>query len=217
MKVKLFSEVADQMTGRGGWQRGDGDTVFINPKLGSVTHVAICKDDGTPMWDQFIHFEPIGAISLPVNSKGEVGLVSVERPTFRIGTDQQTFPALDLDNLGCPSLEFPRGFPKKGEIGAQTAKREGEEELGSPITNVGLLGHLTPNTTFHPHRIPVYLVGVDNQFKGTTPPDVNEKILNVQWMTAPAVINLMANGAINCAMTLGTWALYHAHLTRDRL
>ncbi|MFH1098935.1 MAG: NUDIX domain-containing protein, partial [Candidatus Uhrbacteria bacterium] len=179
--MRPFSEVAKEMEGKQGWRRGEGDDVFVHSKLGVVRHVVICRDDGTPLYDQFIHFEPIGAVTVPVNSKGELGLVRVERPTLKADVTGNTFPLLNVADLGVASLEFPRGFPKKGEAAAQTAAREGEEELGSPILGVEQIGELTPNTTFHPHRIPIFLVRVNEEFKGTLPPDVNEKILKVEW------------------------------------
>ncbi len=214
MKVRPFSEVADLMVGKQGWQQGTGDVVFQNPKLGQVLHVAMCKDDGTPMWDQFIHVEPLGAVTVPVNKKGEFGLVKVDRPTVK-SPEQYRYPELNLADLGVSSLETPRGFPKKGEAGAQTAHREGEEELGSPIELVKKIGEITPNTTFHPHRIPVYFALVNHEFAGTAPPDVNEKILKVEWVSTEDLNRRIAAGEINCAMTLAAlqlFAAYHAQV-----
>lgn len=200
MKVRSFGEIAEALGDRRGWRPGAGDVVLAHPSLGRVVHVGICKDDGSPMYDQFLHLEPVGAITVPVNSKGELGLVEVERPGVREAADY-TFPNLDLTKFGHPSLEFPRGFPKKGEIAQQTAAREAGEELGSPIRDVRFIGELTPNTTFHSHRIPILLAIVDEGFAGAPPPDVNEKILKVRWHALDAVFACIRLGQIHCGMT----------------
>lgn len=207
MKVRPFSEVANLMGGRQGWWRGEGDVIFEHPKMGRLLHVAICKDDGTPMWDQPLHAEPIGAVTVPENKRGELGIVKVDRPTVR-SPDLYRFPELDLSTLGVASTETPRGFPKKGEEGAQTAAREGAEELQSPILDVVLIGRYTPNTTFHPHRIPVYRILVDSDFAGTVPPDVNEKITKVEWVSEGDFLDRIKRGEIHCGMTLAAYTLF---------
>lgn len=201
MRVRAIQEV-DGL----GWHPGSG-VVFEHSKLGRIVHVAICKDDGTKLYDQPMHLEPVGAVTVPVNSKGELGIVEVERPTVRSAAEYR-YPDLDLATLGVASLEFPRGFPKKGELGAQTAAREGEEELGSPIRSVRQVGEITPNTTFHPHRIPVFLVRVDERFAGTMPPDVNEKILKVRWISVNEFMRLIADGRVHCGMTKAAFCHY---------
>lgn len=222
MKVRTFSEVEAELGEKRGWRQGSGDEVLVNPKLGVVRHVAICRDDGTPLYDQFLHIEPIGAITVPVNTKGELGVVTVERPGVRDMKWYQFPGGPDLSLLGCPSMEFPRGFPKKGELAAQTAAREGEEELGSPILSVQQIGEITPNTTFHPHRIPVFLVRVNEAFAGTMPPDVNEKILKVEWRSLEDVMSRIRGSKIHCGMTKAALCHYLAemhseeYLPRDR-
>ena len=208
MKVRLFQEVADQLGARQGWKAGEGDRVLVNPKMGAVVHVAMCNDDGTPLWDQFLHFEPIGAVTVPINLKGEFGMVRVYRPTIRPDAVYD-FSDIDatIERLGATSVEFPRGFPKKGERVDQTARREGEEELNSPILEVRQLGEITPNTTFHPHRIPVFGIKVDERYAGALPPDVNEKILKVTWMSPEQIRECVAQGEINCGMTLAALCL----------
>lgn len=208
MKVRLFSEVADQMEGRQGWHRGEGDDIFVHDKLGRVVHVAMCKDDGAPMWDQFLHLEPVGAICVPINLYDQVGMVRVERPSIK-DCELYQFPDLDLEHIGTSSLEFPRGFPFKGEGSEQTAGREAAEELGSPIRKVLLLGRITPNTSFHPHRIPVYLVEVDSDFQGDLPPDVNEKILRVEWIHYSHLKERVIAVDVHCGMTLAAMTLVY--------
>lgn len=211
MLVKKISTVLDSL--KVAWQRMEGNVVFSHPTKGSIIHVAMCKDDGTPLWDQPLHAEPVGAVSVPVNSKRQFGVVRVERPTVK-ASKLYTYPDLDLRALGVTSIEFPRGFPEKGERGAQTVRREVEEEIRSPIRKVTEIGEITPNTAFHPHRIPVYLVVVDESRTTDIPPDVNEKILAVEWMDPYSLTQMIRDKQIHCAMTLAAFTLAMANIER---
>lgn len=192
---------------KSGWNKGEGDVVLVNPALGKVVHVAVCNDEGKPLYDQFLHAEPVGAVTVPMNSKGEIGIITAVRPTAKPGTYSYQEFENDFSNLGCESIEVPRGFPMKDEIGTETAMREGGEELGSPIKSVSLLGEITPNTTFHPHRIPVYLAQVDENFTGPMPGDVNEKILKVTWVTKAKLLTMVRDDKIYCGMTMAAITL----------
>jgi 8-oxo-dGTP pyrophosphatase MutT (NUDIX family) len=107
----------------------------------------------------------------------------------------------DFPKLGAPSLECPRGFPFKGKKSQETAVREAGEELGSPVLESKLIGYSRPNSTFHPHQIPIYLVRVDEEFRGTVPADVNEKILKVTYYPAAEVKNMIKAKKITRGMT----------------
>lgn len=192
---------------KSGWNKGEGDVVLVNPALGKVVHVAVCNDEGKPLYDQFLHAEPVGAVTVPMNSEGKIGIITVARPTAKPGTYNYPNFENNLSNLGWESIEVPRGFPRKGEIGAQTAAREAGEELGSPIKLIELLGEITPNTTFHPHRIPVYLAQVDENFTGPIPGDVNEKILKVYWVTKSELLGMVKDNQIYCGMTMAAITL----------
>ncbi|MFH1099095.1 MAG: hypothetical protein V1723_04235, partial [Candidatus Uhrbacteria bacterium] len=74
------------------------------------------------------------------------------------------------------------------------------------------IGELTPNTTFHPHRIPIFLVRVNEEFKGTLPPDVNEKILKVEWKSLADLLALIRDGRVHCGMTKAALCQYLAHI-----
>lgn len=174
--------------------------------LGQIIHVAICRDDGTPMWDQPIFVEQRGGITVVMNDKGEVGMIEVERPVIR---SVEGFDYMDFDPtaLGRPSWEFPRGFPKKGETTEQTAAREAGEELGSPIKEIVKLGEVSANTTYFPIPQPVYLAMLDDSFTGTIPPDINEKILQVSWKSEEQFSQMVRDGQIVCGLTLAAWAM----------
>jgi len=204
-----------------GWHP-PGSVVLDNPKLGRVVHVAVCKGDGTKLWDQPLHIEPVGAVTVPVNSRGELGVVDVWRPTI-VSPEAYRYPDLDLSQLGVMSTEFPRGFPKKGETGAQTAMREAQEELGSPIRKAAQIGEMTANTTFYPQRIPVYAACLDEARAADVaakrvlpPPDVNEKILNVQWVPYQELFQLMRDRKLHCGMTQAALCLYLASVAEAR-
>jgi len=215
MKVRLFSEVEME---RAGWKRDEGDVVFYNPALGAIVRVAMCNDEGTPLWDQFLHMEPVGAITVPVNSNGDLGFVVQQRPTIS-SSELYIYPNLEseerkseivrvLDIVGTPSLELPRGFPLKGEAPEQTAKREADQELDSPILEVQRIGEVVPNTAFNPHRIPVFLAKVNEKFDGEYPPDVNEKILKVEWNDPRSVKRMIAGEEMFCGMSLAALSFY---------
>ena len=210
MRVRPMSEVGlENCPNPNHWERRDGDVVLEHPVMGSIVSVAVCNDDGTPRYDQFLHTEPIGAITVPVNTEGEIGLIEIERVSFKFGAEQ-VWPITDFSALGEVSIEIPRGAPRKGEAAKQTALREGQEELNSPILSVEQIGMLTPNTTFHPHRIPVYHVRVDHRREGPIPLDVNERILKVRWHPEAQVRDLIRRGKIYCAMTLAALAMHLA-------
>lgn len=161
-------------------------------------------------------------MTVPVNSRGEVGVIDVWRPTIP-SAEQYRYPDLDLSQLGVMSTEFPRGFPKKGETGAQTAMREAGEELGSPIRKVAQIGEMTPNTTFYAQRIPVYVAWLDEARaadvaakRAAPPPDVNEKILNVRWVPYQELFRLMRERKLHCGMTQAALCLYLASVAEAK-
>ncbi|MBU0649224.1 NUDIX hydrolase [Patescibacteria group bacterium] len=203
MKVIPFSEVPGKEPG---WKRGEGDVVLYHPTYGEIRHVWVCDKEGKPHHDQFLHNEPIGAVTMPMRKDGKVGFITADRPCFPPGKEH--FPLKDFEVLGCESLELPRGFPKKGERSEQTAKREGAEEIGSPILEVSEIGQITPNTTFNPHRIPVYLAKIDEDFVGEVPPDVNEKILGKVFLSKDEIMEKLKNQEIFCGFTLAALSLW---------
>jgi hypothetical protein len=197
-----------------GWQRGEGDQVLVNPQFGEIVRIGVQGPNYA--YDAFLHNEPIGAVTLPIRSDGCVGFITSFRPTFKAGTHRFPIRKEDFGNLGCESLELPRGFPIKGEPADQTAKREGAEELGSPIISVKKLGVVTPNTTFHPHQIPVYLAEIDEKFEGDIPGDVNEKILGKIFLEPKAVLAKIVAGEIYCGFTLSALMMWLSGIMSDK-
>lgn len=223
MRVRPFSEVRQLLGDKRGWFPDTSDAVLSHRDgKGTFLHVAICKDDGSPIWDQPLHLEPVGAVTVPVNKRGELGVIDVWRPTIPSAAEYR-FPNVDLTKLGVMSTEFPRGFPKKGEAAMQTALREAQEELGAPIRKVAQIGETTPNSTFHVHRIPVFVAWLDEALaadivakRALPPPDVDEKILNVRWVPYQELFRLMREQQLHCGMTQAALCLYLAHVAEAR-
>jgi len=213
MDFKLLSDVE---IAKQGWSKGEGDQALVNPAFGEIVRIAVQGPNFA--YDAFLHNEPIGAVTMPLRRDGTIGFVTNYRPTFKPGTHHFPLRREDCANLGRESLELPRGFPIKGEQSQQTAKREGAEEIGSPILKVTQLGLITPNTTFHPHQIPAYQADVDENFQGEIPGDVNEKILGTIFLPPNEVMTKVMAGEIYCGFTLATLMLWLAGImTGNRL
>lgn len=189
-----FSDFA----GRRGWHLDENGN-YKNPKSGEAIPGVICRDDGRPLWDQFIYNEPIGVILVPVNKRGEIRLITVERLIFK---DEAKFSLCDFSQLGPTPIEIPCGFPFKGEKSQETAARKATEEIGSLILESRLIGYCRPNSTFHPYQIPVYFVLIDDEFQETVPTDVNEKILRVIYYPFEEAKKIVVKIQITCEIIL---------------
>ncbi|MDB4939753.1 MAG: hypothetical protein JWO40_178 [Candidatus Doudnabacteria bacterium] len=135
------------------------DIVFEHTKgIGQLVHVAICKDDGTPLWDQPLHFENIGAITMVVDSKERIGLVKVDRPAVA-NPDDYSYPPTDFSKFGTGLWEVPRGMPKQAKprrrppcvkavrrSGARcsAARRSGRSLQATPLSSAA-----TPRSSWH--------------------------------------------------------------------
>lgn len=188
------------------WDRVDENQVYENPQFCSIQAVVICKDDGTPLYDQVVVVEPVGAVTIPVNLEGKIGLQTVFRPVILAeGIDPYVAPgnlAINPSDLGRVSIEVPRGFPIKGEKPGETAFREASEELQKLVISAKQIGEVNPNTAYFVHSTPVFLVEVDSTRLTDIPPDVNEKIFKVDWFSREEVEALVREGKIFCGFTL---------------
>ncbi len=220
MKIRFAKDVQWPQGKGPGWKPGPDGVAIENEKFRhQIVHVAVCKDDGTPIYDQILHYEAGGAITLPVNSEGKIGLVEIERPVQReaapyalVGRNAADDEAF-LRNLGRKVLEAPRGMAKKNEEPGQVAAREGEEEIGSAVRRVTYLGPIADNTTFKPTMLHAYLAEVDETQASKLPPDVNEKIFQVKWFGVMEVLRMLKMGRdcpIACAFTKAVLAHYVA-------
>lgn len=121
-----------------------------NPEFGRLTHVVVCKNDGTPIYDQYMIEEQKGTIIIPYDDKEgiiRVGLVTQERPI-----------------PGGEYFELPRGFGKEKETALETAYRELLEETGLRVLSEGIryLGRININTSFYKTDISIIAIEFKN-------------------------------------------------------
>ena len=168
-----------------------------NPKFGEVEPVVICKEDGTPLFDQYWIKEQPGAIILPYEiryfEKGttmlvRVGLITQERPI-----------------PGGLFIEVPRGFGHPEETALKTAYRELLEETGlaSGEGSIQLLGRINPNPSFYKTDIPLLAVCFD-EIKAIANPGgdkIIEKIQKVAPYTFRNLRQLQGEGRLKCGLT----------------
>ncbi len=191
------------------WKKGTGDQVLINLGFGELRHVVVCDKTGKPLWDQPVHIEPVGAITVPVTREGKIRLQKQFRPVVLPLCIKPKFPEVfPEDCWGRWFLEVPRGFPIRGESPDKAAIRETMEEAQSPILEIIQLGEVNANSTFFNHMIPVFLARVDESFEGEFPEDVNEKVLKGDDINPEEVKRLIAGGEIQDALTLAALNLY---------
>jgi 8-oxo-dGTP pyrophosphatase MutT (NUDIX family) len=201
MKLRYFSEVlADHPQTVAGWQRGDGDMVIANPGYGTIVHLAVCRDDGRPMYDLPAWAEPPGAIIVPVTADGRVVMIENLRPIAPSNAGPGVYPPPDLGRQGRISLEFPRGFPLAGERAQEAARRETEEETNLRVLHVALIGECNPNTTYFLTNLPVFMARVALE-QAFAQPDVHEEIGALHFLTVPEALSLVAAGKVICALT----------------
>lgn len=227
MRIRPFSSVSQaevirlqregKLKGQPAWRHLLGDVFFECTKSDfgqRLHHVWVCDDNGNPLYDTFIHHEPIGAVTLPISVDGKIGLQLIDRPVFKTGAEQ-TFPTLDYAKLGDKVWEIPRGAPQKGEAAKKAALREADEELGKKILRVKLIAYWRANSTFFPHNIPVFMALVDPNAPGECSPDENEKILKVEWFDEAQVMEKILAQEISCGATMTALAWYFAKRLKE--
>lgn len=205
---------------KSGWQRGDGDMVFGNPKFALVQHVVWCEEDDTApngrkvLFDQILRCEAGGGVSVVVDEEGRIGLMQAFRPQTN---DQvawsQAWPEVDLSGLGRASWELPRGFAKVDERGAESgadaALRETEEETQSVVVSSQDLGYVCDNTSSSPQLTVMKLVRIDLTRKPHVEQDPNEKFLSpLTFFDREGLTKLVKSGDLYCAFTLAGIAKY---------
>lgn len=181
------------------WRATD-DTVLTNPRFGALVHVAVTADDGRPLFDLPIWAEPVGAITLPVLPDGRLALVEVWRPTQAALADQATWPPDALEGRGRWSLEVPRGFPEPGELPAEAARREAEEETGLRITSVERIGTCSPNTTFMLNALPIFRAHASGE-RVRPARDPREHIRRSTTVTLDDALAAVRQGRILCGLS----------------
>ncbi len=146
MKVRSLKDVLKENSKfPRGWQV-DELKGMSNPRFGSVEPIVICKDDGTPLYDQYQIIEKPGAIVVPYyyGPDGDeiyVGLITCVRPVV---ADKETGIQGHVK-----SIELPRGFGIGIETPSQTAVRELGEETQRVVQELILIGQANPNNAFY--------------------------------------------------------------------
>lgn len=208
--------------------RGLPPVLVDNAPFSVIHHLAVLSADGTPLYDLPAVAEPRGAVGLPIDRRGRVGLLRTYRPLPATVPAAFVFPSPVAGGHGFESIEAPRGFPEPGEDGAAAAMREVAEEVGLPAAAVGgvcPLGWVNINTSVYLSDVPVFAVrvaaagqgggaggaggGDDPAGEPAAPPlpaDPNEHIAGVDWYELPALTALMASGGLRCGLTLATLA-----------
>ena len=212
-KLALFDADQFQKAGKTpGWKRRDDSQVIANenPSIDTrVLHV-MWVDGEAVLYDQILRCERGGGVFLPIDTEGRVGLQKMSRPqTPDMDVWQKNYPNIDVGSLGRESWELPRGFAKVGESGADTAKREAQEELQSVVVAAVKLGDVCDNTAFSPHMTAIQVGTIDQTKKPADKPDPNEKILTpVKFFTIKELKQMVARGEIYDGYTLSALGLY---------
>ena len=212
-KLELFDGDRFQKAGKKpGWARRDDSQVIANenPNIDTrVLHV-MWTDGDAVLYDQILRCERGGGVFLPVDTDGRVGLQKISRPqTPDMDVWQKNYPNIDVGSLGRESWELPRGFAKVGETGADTAKREAQEETQSVVVAAVKLGDVCDNTAFSPHMTAIQVGTIDQSKKPADKPDPNEKILTpVKFFTIKGLKQMVARGEIYDGYTLSALGLY---------
>ena len=177
--------------------------------LGEIEQVVVCQPDGTPLWDQPAWTEAIGAVTVVVNKKGEIGLIKNFRPIPLEAGVKATYPErAAFGQHGRVFWEVPRGFPVKAESPEQAAVRKTAEKIGLPVLNVEKIGEFNANNAFFVHNIPVFVAEVDEDWQGKVPGDINEKIFQVKFYRPEEVKRMIKDGRIQCALSLAALQLF---------
>lgn len=192
------------------WRPADRDILAENPEYGAILHVAVCDEQGRPVYDQPAWAEPVGAIVVPVRQDGLLALVLRRRAIPAAADETAAHPTEDLSRHGRVSIELPRGFGRPGEPLEETARRETEEETGHQVESITRIGECNANTGLFLNNIPIFEArlgarGVSTRF------DEQEPIEGLVFLSLGETLDRVRRGEIVCALTQ---AALLAHLTR---
>jgi len=206
MKIRKLSEVLKTYPDfKPGWQWKDGE--LANPKYGSVKHVVVCKDDGTPIYDTYQIGETAGAIVVPYYWKNNVlylGFIDELRPMVKDGKGNQGKVVL---------RGVPRGFKDPGETLEEAAIRELGEETSAVVKKLTFIGRQNPNSTFYTTcGIPVFKAEVDPEKISQLRPDVEEKIVKSNYYPLKKALKKIQKDAsakkTECGLSLAALFLF---------
>lgn len=105
--------------------------------------------------------------------------------------------------IGAWQWGLPRGFAHAAESQI-TAAAEVDEELGTTIRELRLLGTVTPDSGLLSARVDVYHAVVENPSTETKDPD---EVAAIRWVARDELLDLVASGAIEDGFTLAAVCL----------
>lgn len=165
-----------------------------NPKFGKLTHIVVCKEDGTPIFDQYMIEEKPGAVIVPYDK---------HKGTIRVGmiTEERFIP-------GKRYVALPRGFGKDNESELEAAYRELFEETGLSNGNLEdkailVLGRNNPNTAFYKTDFPIVAAKFSRLEEIMNPKGDKfvEKIQKVRPYSFSEIRELEKTGQLECGIT----------------
>ena len=184
-----------------------------NPRFGKVERIVICRDDGTPLWDQYQIEEG------PVNKDGKRALWSgaVIAPFYEdnglyVGLIDRIRELIIDPKTGeqgkFMSIEFPRGISRPSEKQGETAVRELGEETSKVAKKFYNIGKINPNTAFYvTDGVPVFAAEVDPAIRSHLKPDSNEPILKCNFLPYSEARKKVLNQEVYCGWTLSAFAM----------
>lgn len=213
--VEEFS--AEAVGNRRDWFRGKGNTVMTNSERGILINYIMWRNpSGEVTHDQPVLVTRGGAIVLPIDQKGRVGLILKWQPQPPSSIEwYANFPDYNVQELGRWSFEAVGEMGLPGEAPANTAQRGISEETGlvvKKLTDVGAFC-ADPPTIVNPDFY--YLAQVKRDPKAK-PQDTTEGIMGqVHFFTRKQVAKMISKGLIYDARTLILVLTYLTDLYED--
>ncbi len=187
------------------------DSILVNGAFGKIVHLMNRPNSGTSDFDQPAWAHVPGAIIVPRNSKGQLGLIKAFRPVVWSKTGSLwDISKLDLADHGVWSLEFPRGNANAGESISDCAKREAEEETKRKAREVRLLDWTNQDTALRMFATAVVLVEMSDDLVDSEI-DAKEVIESYQYFDFHQLLGMVGTGDIICGHTKSALTTFIAH------
>lgn len=193
-------------------------TGLENPKYGKVERVVVCKDDGTPLFDQYqIEEGPADEQGRRPYSSGSVIVPYFQQDTVYVGLLNRIRELVIDPKTGKQgstiALELPRGFAKLAESHEDTAIRELGEETSKVAKKLVKLGRVNPNTAFYvTPGVPIFAAEVDPIVTNYLKHDQREPILKCSFIPYKDVRRKIYNKEIYDGWTLSGLAMFDVYL-----